>query len=498
LDSLYNGSGNVIWYSRGQRLNIQNRHNFNKELSQLCNSVYFNTPIYKNELINKTKVSGQVSQAKRKLLGKLINELDQPNLAFEAAEFPPEKSIYLSLLRETGIHKIIDRIGILQKPTNKSFEALWEAGEMFLESSKNKERNIQELIDILSIRPFKLKRGFIDFWIPIFLLSKQDDFALFEGEIYIPEITIDVFELMSKKVWMFSIKAFDVAGVKLQLFNRYRIFLNQVENHNPTNKTFIQTIRPFLTFYRELPDYAKKTNRLNKNSINIRKVIATAKDPEKAFFDDFPSALGYSIFELQNNPAKIEPFLKKLQEAVKELRTCFDMLIDRIEDFLVIEILGTKAKFPDYKYDIRNRFSHLKTHLLLQHQKSFILRINSELDDRKGWLSSIAQSVIGKSLTIITDEDEIILFDKIKDIFYELDNLSDISTEQALHETEEILKLEITSFVSGLNKNLLRIPKAKAKEVDHTIEKLKNELGKDKKLNIAALTKLLQQLLNNE
>lgn len=498
LDSLYNNSGNVLWFSNGEKLNIQSRHGFNQQLSQISNRVYTATPIYKNELINKTKVSGQVSQARKKLQERLLRNLSLLNLGFSDNEFPPEKSIYLSLLKSTGLHQIEDGVGLLQKPVDTSFDELWKAGEVFLESSKNKERSLQEFIDVLLLKPFKLKQGFIDFWLPIYLLAKQDDFALFQGDSYIPEITLDVLELMSKKPGMFSLKAFDVAGVKLKLFNRYRVFLNQTENSKPNNKVFIQTIKPFLTFYRDLPEYAKKTNRLSKKTANLRMVFATAKDPEKAFFEDFPLALGFNIEQLQQGTASVESFLKQLQASVKELRTKYDVLVDSVEYYLVNDVLGIKATFPDYKTAIRNRFKGIKHHLLLQHQKTFITRIQSELDDRKAWLSSIAQSLIGKPLINITDEDEVILYDKIKDIFYELDNLSDISSEDINDNLEEVLKLEITSFVKGLNKNFLRIPKSKTKEIESKVLQLKKELGKDKKLNIAALTKLLQELLINE
>jgi len=498
FDSLYSNNGNVLWYARGKKLLIKNHHTFNQELSKLCNDIYPSTPTYKNELVNKTKVSGQVSTARKRLIEKVLADLNKPNIGFTATEFPPEKSIYLTLLRKTGIHQIIDGVGVLQSPTDSSFKELWKAGEQFLNSSKNKERNLVDFISILSNKPFKLKQGVIDYWLPFFLLAKQNEFALYEGDTYVPEITADVLELMNKKPGMFAVKAFDVIGVKLELFNRYRVFLNQEENHKPSNKTFIQTIKPFLVFYRELPEYAKKTNRLDKKTISLRKVIATAKDPEKAFFEDFPAALGFSITELQNSPKATERFLKQLQDAVRELRGSYDGLVDRVESYLLKEILSSKQSFPAYKSEIRNRFKQLKTHLLLPFQKTFYSRIQSELDDRKAWLGSIAQSCIGKPLTAITDEDEILLFEKLKDIFYELDNLSDISKEQINEETEEIVKLEITSFVQGLNKNLLRIPKGKTKEIDDTLAKIKTSLGKDKKMNIAALTKLLQQLLNNE
>jgi hypothetical protein len=63
---------------------------------------------------------------------------------------------------------------------------------------------------------------------------------------------------------------------------------------------------------------------------------------------------------------------------------------------------------------------------------------------------------------------------------------------------EEVFKLEITSFVHGLTKNTLRIPKEKMKEYDEQVKKVSSILGKDKKINIAILTKLLHELIKND
>jgi hypothetical protein len=498
LDNIYSDTNDIIWYFQGRQVKISDRKSFNQKLSHICDTVYHATPDFKNELLNKTKVSGQISVARRKLFEKILNNLDENNLSFSSEEFPPEKSIYLTLLKKTGIHKLTNGVGILKKPNDETFEKLWKAGEQFLDTTKHKERNLGEFLSILSNRPFKLKQGFLDFWVPLFLVSKSDEFALFENGNYVPEINPDILDLIYKRPALFNVKAFDVVGIKLELFNRYRVFLNQSENSKPNNKAFIQTIKPFLVFYKELPEYAKKTNRLKSKTISLRKVIANAKDPEKAFFEDFPVALGYNTQELQDKNKLVQEFINHLQQSIKELRTCYDGLIDRFEAYFVKDILSIKKEFPAYRGDIIKRFEGLKYHLLQPHQKTFINRIKSELDDRKAWLSSIAQTVLSKPLTTITDEEEVILFDKINEILFELDNLSEISKEKINDSQEEVFKLEITSFVHGLTKNTLRIPKEKIKEYDEQVKKVSSILGKDKKINIAILTKLLHELIKND
>lgn len=498
LDNIYSESNDIIWYFQGRQIKLSDRKSFNQKLSHICDTVYHAIPDFKNELLNKTKVSGQISVARRRLFEKILNNLDENNLSFSSEEFPPEKSIYLTLLKKTGIHKLTNGVGILKKPNDETFEKLWKAGEHFLDTTKHKERNLGEFLAILSNRPFKLKQGFFDFWVPLFLVSKSDEFALFENGNYVPEINPDILDLIYKRPTLFNVKAFDVVGIKLELFNRYRVFLNQSENSKPNNKAFIQTIKPFLVFYKELPEYAKRTNRLKSKTISLRKVIANAKDPEKAFFEDFPVALGYNTQELQDNNKLVQEFINQLQQSIKELRTCYDGLIDRFEAYFVKDILSIKKEFPAYRGEIIKRFEGLKYHLLQPHQKTFINRIKSELDDRKAWLSSIAQTVLSKPLTAITDEEEVILFDKINEILFELDNLSEISKEKVNDSNEEVFKLEITSFENGLTKNTLRIPKQKMKEYDEQVKKISSILGKDKKINIAILTKLLHELIKND
>lgn len=496
LDNLYADNGNIVWYFKGKELRINSRQKLNQVLSRICDEVYPFTPVYKSELINKTKVSGQIALARNKLIKKLLEDVNKPNLGFSDNEFPPEKSIYLTLLRKTGVHRAVNGIGILDKPTDKTFAKLWEAGEKFLESTRTKERSLVDFIQILSSRPFKLKQGFIDLWVPIFLLIKHDEFALYENDAFIHDLSGDIFDLINKKPGLFKIKAFDVTGIKLQLFNRYRLMLNQAENKQPNSKAFIQTIKPFISFYKQLPEYSKYTNRLSKTSIALRQVITKAKDPEKTFFEDFPAVFGYSLVELHHKPELADNFITKLQNSIRELRTAFDQLVDRFEGYLVKEIIGTDLGFPAYRDIIRRRFEALKGHLLLAHQKPFLARLQSELDDRKAWLSSIAQACIGKPLINITDEEELILFDRLRDIIYELDNLCEVGASTVDEQNEEILKLEITSLMKGLNRSLLRVSKIKSREIENKKQEIRKLLGKDKKTNITILTKLLQEYLS--
>lgn len=274
--------------------------------------------------------------------------------------------------------------------------------------------------------------------------------------------------------------------------------LNQSQKQKLSNQSFIETIKPFLTFYKGLPEYAKKTKRLSKETIALREVIAQSKDPEAAFFEDFPKALKYNVTKLQNNSGNLEEFITQLQNSIKEIRSCYDELINRVEQFLLDEIIGENMNFPAYKSQLQIRLKNIKEHLLLPKQKVFFQRLLSQLDDRKSWLNSITQACIGKTLDVIDDDEEKLLYEKLKEIIHELDNLCEISKGDVDKEKEEVFKLEITSFIDGLYKKVIRLPKNKTKQMLKIENDIKAKLSEDKQLNIATLTKLLREQLKSE
>lgn len=487
---------NVTWFFKGKKKTIKNETDFKKLISQVCSEVYDATPIFKNELVNKHKISPSIYTAKNRYFSALTNDWDKENLGFEDSKFPPEKTIYLSLLKENGISPIRENsTDVISIKKDSSFKKLWNASEDFLESAKSEQLKVSGLYDLLSKRPFKLKQGLIDFWVPTFLFLKRDDFAIFNEDSYIPQLSEENLALIAKLPEKYSIKTFDIEGVKLDIFNSYRTFLNISTDKKFNNESFIETIKPFIVFYKQLPEYSKNTKRISPTAIKIREAITKSKDPEETFFDAFPNALGVSLTTLQQDKSKLQSYTTNLQDAVRELRTAYDGLIKRFEDFLCDEFVGHTCSFDEYKTHFQKRFSKLKKHMLLSNQRTFVQRIDSALDDRKAWLNSIVQSVVGKTLEDFSDKDEIMLYEKFKAMILDLDSLTKISRTEIDDNKEEVIGVKIDSFFSKIDPKVVRVPKCKSKEIETLKNNLKNNLGKDNTSNIAAVLNLLKELL---
>ncbi len=497
IDALF--TKDVEWYYQGKMIKIPSKKALYKKISEICEKVYYHTPVFRNELINRHFISGNIANSKKILFEHLVKNYHKDDLDFSKDHFPAEKTIYLTLLKNTGIHSFQEGGYSLMRPSEESFIPLWQHSEAFLDLAKKERKTIEDFYEHLKTKPFKLTTGFLDFWIPIFLFIKRDDFALFgKEEGYLPEINETILYLFTRNASKYEIKAFDVQGVKLDLYNKYREFLQLKDVEKVNNKSLIESIKPFIVFYRELNSYTQQTLRLSKEAINIRKTINHTQDPEKLFFEEFPKDMGSSLTQIIKSDTNLEEYVNKLRLAIKELRNSFTELVDRIELFLIEEILAEKdLSFNKYKEIISKRYSKLKEHMLLPAQKSLLIRLRSPLDDRVSWLNSICQVVLGKSLDSIKDPEEEILKEKVKRAFFELDNLVSMVDD---HETEnqEVFKIQLTSFEKGLQEETVIIPNLDKGDLNKRLEKLSNSLGKNKKMNIYLLTTLLNQQLNDK
>lgn len=491
-------TGEVVWIFEGKQIPLKNQKELNNFLSKVCGGIYYSTPTFKNELVNRHRLSGSISDAKKKYIKRLTEDWASPDLGFDADRFPPEKTIYITLLKQNGVQLYSETENFTSEiAKDSSFRPLWDECEKFLIKSKKSRLRISELIEKLSQRPFKLKQGLIDFWIPTFLFLKRNDFALFgEDAGYIPNINADVLEMVGKIPHKYEIKGFDFDGVRLDVFNSYRNLMQLSQELRFDNRIFIETIKPLLVFYKGLPEYAKNTRRLNRDTIAVREAIARAKDPERLFFEELPTALGYSVEAIKRTEEGLVGYAERFQEAIRQLRTCQDELITRFENVILEDCIGQSVSFEVYQSQLQNRFSDLKKQqILLSVQKTFIQRIDSELEDRSAWLNGLAQALVGRGFEKFRDEDELLLHERFKRMIFDLDSLTNLSSIEVDTDLEEALGLEITSFAEGIRKNLVRLPKNKMEKVITLENEIRRTLTADQSLNIVALTNILKELL---
>lgn len=488
-------SENIEWYYKGEKVQISSQSDFKKLLSIVCDKVYYSTPIIQNELFNKQKVNSAISLARVTLLNMLIddNSVMQNELGFDEDKFPPEKTIYHTLLKNTGIHRETNGVFTLGEPNSDLITDLWNECESFFNSSIEKQQKIGDLIKKLKSAPFKLKQGFLDFWIPIYLIIKKQDYSLYDSEDrYIPYINKEVLELLQKSPGEFRIKAFAIEGVKIEFFNQYRNFINLNDKDLITQDSFLETIKPFLAFYNNLNEFAKNTQSFdNPKTIQFRDVLAKAKDPEKTFFEDLPAVFGFKNESLATNKEFMTQYQDLIKGAIRELRTCYPNLIKRIEDN-VVNVLGLKSKeFSEYKSEIENLFKNVKVNLLSNKQKNLLNRLSMPQSDKMLWCESISYVVLDKPLVSIKDNEVVLLIDTLKHLLVTLTKFIDLS-KVSNNSNSEIYNFELISTKGSIKPQSYILPENQKEKTSELESKINKILSGDDNLDICTLLRILK------
>ncbi|MHA8083043.1 hypothetical protein ACST14_06450 [Aquirufa sp. A-Brett2-15D] len=452
-NDLYSDKSNV-WIHDGEIITINNKASLNEFITKVCNHIYHKTPTFFNELINKEFLSTPINSARKSLIRKIIDFENQEYLGFEIDKFPPEKAIFLSLLKKSNIHRQIansNQFEIAPPNENSSnqFERtlypIWRECDIFLGSCNIKSKPIDELYSTLTNAPFKLKKGFLDFWIPIYLLANRENFALFHKTGgFIKNLTDTTFDLIHKKPSDFYIKSYDVSGFKINILEGYKE-LTQINFNKGLNTTFLSIYGNFLRFHQQLTPYALRTANLTRQAINLRDAIKRATDPEDALFEKFPAALGFHNINSETEIEKLTSYVNQLQVCIREIREVYADLLEDIEKKVSSAFGCSNISFPEYKLDIIKKLDGIDINKLNKTQRIFYERLISPLDDQNSYVKSLADVAINKRIEDIFDEEIPLLYSNIEEYSTGLINAIEIHKFNSTSSNSKMVSFSITN-----------------------------------------------------
>ena len=411
-------SPNNTWIFRGEITAIKSPKNLYTTISSVCDTIYHKTPCFDNELINRNVLSSPIVTARRALLIQLLEKNSEADLGYPSDKFPPDKAIYISLIKETGLHRFDQEKNIyfVSEPDEGSaFAELWADCNDFLKSALTSKRKVSELYEMLASRPYKLKKGFIDFFVPVYMIVKEQDYALFyQDSNFVPFLSIDNIDLLHKKAEDFSVKAYNVDGLNINLLESYKELVG-ISGDRPTQATFLGIYSNFLRFIRSLDEYTLNTEKISPAARELRNAVQRSSDPETALFNTIPVALGYG--DILDNPTeeKLTLYTLEIQKAIKELRGSYSELLNRIEGYL-IEAFGLKNKeIIHYKAELIDKILNtINIDKLAKDQAVLYKRLTSSLDDRETYLKSVADVILGYPVETMKDFSESVLKEQLK------------------------------------------------------------------------------------
>ncbi len=490
-----------IWYHQGKQTDIDSERARNEYLSKICDDVYHNTPLIRNELINRRKISGATTSARKKLIQAMLENENKESLGIQG--YPPELSIYRSLLWDTGIHRQVSGMwGFHPQKVDDGnrLEHTWNAIEKFLEKCEVTRQPVEDLFYHLMQPPLGVRSGPLPILLCAVILHYRTEIALYENGSFVADLSMPVFERLLKAPQQFEIKRFRLAGIRTEVFSKFLETLNQPTENKKLD--LLTIVAPLMRFIAQLPNYTQKTQELSEAAKCLRKVVSKASEPDELLFKQLPESLGFSAFTTEFKDSMVlADFFNTLQDALSELGTAYDKLLNSLESMLAaafsLDVTG-----ENLRTELATRAEPLLEVVIEAQLKGFLIHLYSEGHDFKGWIESIGTFLAKKPPSSWLDTDKAQFEVNLSQLVRKFQHFEAVSYDKLQHDESaaETIRIGITTPNEPEQERVVNLPSIAEEHVNRIEQAIVNifeefDVDENSELRLAILARISKKLM---
>ena len=330
---------NLRWFHKGTEIRISDSRELLSFVSDVCDLLFDRAPRIKNELVNRRNISSAAAAARMRLIERIFRFAPNPLLGMSSEKKPPEMSVYLSILQNTGIHRETSEGFAIVEPETRSDvsnikPALNRVRELLEEAGESRIR-ISLINDQLKKKPYGIREGILPILIAIFIKANEHDIAFYENGAFMHQIEGNDFQRIIKAPDTFEMQYCKIAGVRTNVFDRL-VHVLGLEKRNKQPPNILDVVQPLCCFAAKLPAYARNTTKLSPDAIALRSSLLAAKEPAPLLFSDLPKAIGFTPFVPDDaiNDREVAEFAAKLRRTIVELKGTYFDLQDRMKSHI--------------------------------------------------------------------------------------------------------------------------------------------------------------------
>jgi hypothetical protein len=392
-------AGSTRWFYCAKEMELSTGRGPSHLLSVVCDRLFQASPIIRNEILNRRQLSSQGAAARRNLIEAMLLHASKPALGIEG--YPPERSMYESLLRAGGIHRENgENIGF-RAPRLDSDQLriipVWKAISDFVFALPPQPRNIQHLFDLLRQPPYGLTDGVLPVLLCAFMIVHEDETTLYNEGTLLPAPEVADWEVLLRRPELFEVAGCRIIGPRLVVVERLARGLH-------TQPAAMPVVRELIRRIKTLPEHVLRTQRLTTISLAARKALDTARSPESLLFHDLPLALGIEPFGKSETVDRthVEHFFSSLNAVLEELSNVMPRLLAEARDQLLLAC-GLSADEKGWQEFIL--LANELVHIVNQPTLLPLLRRAGDSTDARGALESTLAYVMNRPPRTWSDND---------------------------------------------------------------------------------------------
>lgn len=310
------------WYYQGREVSSNVRRGLSTFLSDICDTLYPYSPRLWNELLNRRVLTSQGAGARRTLIEGILTRADKPLLGIE--KFPPERSMYETLLNRGGLHRQLGEVWKIVPPHKDDplhLYPTWKAIDHFIFSGLPEPRPLTSLYEVLFAPPYGVTPGLAPVLLALFYKIHENEMTLYKEGTLLVDPDVADWEVLLRRPELFSIAGCRVTGLRAAILERMAKGLSVQPYVMPVVRSLIGRLKA-------LPEHAQRTRKLPDAALNLRLAAERARSPERFLFVEVPHALGVPPFEEEEfNPQRFEIFFERLNLALEALASATPRLL---------------------------------------------------------------------------------------------------------------------------------------------------------------------------
>ncbi|MBR4027167.1 MAG: hypothetical protein IKJ01_06370 [Lachnospiraceae bacterium] len=270
LFKMYNDEECKLFFLEDGALSVKKGTDVETIVNGCCKAIYKKTPLINNEIINRHIIStGQTKKARINIIQAILEQEDNEKFYDGTNQ---EATIYRSLFCRTGIKD--------GKPTAEINEILNLMGT-FLESCSDKKKSLKELLDILILEPYGMRKGVVPIYLAYLLSKRNEDIVVYFSDMEVQisaEIIINMCEypedyaLFMSKIDLQKEKYIESLNLLFEVKDNRNLSVNRIKNILICMQRWFRALPPITRNAMNFSEYEKAEN-VKGQLVKVRKLL---------------------------------------------------------------------------------------------------------------------------------------------------------------------------------------------------------------------------------
>lgn len=293
--------------------------------TMLADAGFPETPVLKSELLQRDRPSSSAMAALRELCHAMVANAHKADLGIEG--FPAEMGLYLTLLKEVGLHRADDdgNFDFRAPPITRPGAALRPAWTVL---ENRADTPLNEIYATWAQPPYGMKAGVMPVVTLAYLLANRERVAVYVDGVFQTDLDDVVVDKLLQKPAEIRLRRIDRSVRETAFLSQLATLfgLDQDGKSLPVARALFQA-------FEELPQYALRTNSISEDARIVRATVLKASDPESLLFEGLPEALG----------ERLTPEL--IMAALEECRGAYPALLQQMRDAMARSLGVDRSSF---------------------------------------------------------------------------------------------------------------------------------------------------------